>query len=368
MLEVLDIGCADGRWVNRIKKEYPDWIVEGVDDVDQWSNSFEGIPPPRDFMEPLPNANKNDYFCNVHLSQLRPEFTCRNINKLLSHELPIPQNLYSLIRGRDVFARVESYKNFLEDIRHLLQPSGVVEFVEIDPRPRCNYVGRRHSTSDHRSGAETDWTDRIVDRFKDPYDAQLATTIPGWTARVEERLKASLRPRDGVPAAKIKGWLQGAGFWDVKQIVIRLPVGGKTTCGQKLADLTIQEIEIENSIPVLAAELPDINLEDINSGNFYLNLHIVTARKPKFPRPGDLLTDGTRQEMTDVKYEKMAERTGAAKNNSLGGGVEKGGGWKRFDLDLHSTHMVANMVAPLTTLKGGPEQGGLVPPMEGMPR
>lgn len=368
MLEVLDIGCADGKWCNRIKKEYPDWIVEGVDDTDLWSNSWEGSPP-RDFMEPLPNPNPNDYFCNVHLSQKQPEFTCRNINQLLSHETPIPQNLYSLIRGRDVFDRVESYKNFVEDIRHLLQPSGVVEFVEIDPRPRCNHVGRRHSTSEHRSGAETDWTDRIEDRFKDPYDVQLATHVPRWTARVGHRLKASLRPRDGVPAAKIKGWLQGAGFWDVKQLIIRLPVGGSTPSGQRLANLMTQELEIENSMPILAARLPEIELDELHSGNFYLNLHVVTARKPKFPRPGDLLMDGTRQEMTPFKYEKMAERRGATKTGVLGGGgIEKGSGWKRFESDLHSSHMVATMVAPLTTLKGGPEQGGLIPVADSPPR
>lgn len=94
----------------------------------------------------------------------------------------------------------------------ILQPDGVVEFLEIDPRPRVYFLGRRRSENgDHKNRPETDWTDNIADRFKDIYDEQLATMAPGWTRRVEERLKASLRPRDGVPAAKLKSWLEGAG-------------------------------------------------------------------------------------------------------------------------------------------------------------
>ena len=58
-----------------------------------------------------------DYFSTVHISQESPEFTVRNINRLLKHDSPIPHNLYSLIRARDVFEKVESYKTFLEDVR-----------------------------------------------------------------------------------------------------------------------------------------------------------------------------------------------------------------------------------------------------------
>ncbi len=63
----------------------------------------------------------------------------------------------------------------------------------------------------HKSVAETDWTDVIEDRFKDPFDEELATTTPGWTARVAKRVKANRRPRDGHPAANLRSWLEGAG-------------------------------------------------------------------------------------------------------------------------------------------------------------
>jgi hypothetical protein len=97
----------------------------------------------------------------------------------------------------------------------ILQPEGVVEFIEFDPRPRISLVRRcRSANESHTSGPWTDWTDKIVDRFKDPYDEQLATMVSEWRQRVEERHKATLRPRDGVPAVSLKSWLEGAGFWD----------------------------------------------------------------------------------------------------------------------------------------------------------
>ena len=34
---VLEIGCSDGSWCFKIKKEQPDWIIEGVDDTDHWA-------------------------------------------------------------------------------------------------------------------------------------------------------------------------------------------------------------------------------------------------------------------------------------------------------------------------------------------
>ena len=137
-------------------------------------------------------------------------------------------------------------------LTRILQPEGVVEFLEIDPRPRIAVINRRRSSSNgHTSGPETNWTDKIADRFKDPYDEQLATNVPKWTQRVEERLKASLRPKDGVPAANLKSWLEGAGFWDVKQVVLRLPVGGSSAGGKLLLQFLKQQVELENQVPVV---------------------------------------------------------------------------------------------------------------------
>ena len=57
---------------------------------------------------------------------------------------------------------------------------------------------------DHTSGPKTDWTDEIADRFKNKSDEQLGPEIPGWMGRVTEDLKATLRPRDGVPGPNLK--------------------------------------------------------------------------------------------------------------------------------------------------------------------
>jgi hypothetical protein len=60
---------------------------------------------------------KTGCFPKVHLTQDDVEFTVRSINTLLSHSNPIPCHMYSFIRARGVFSKLESYKGFLEDVR-----------------------------------------------------------------------------------------------------------------------------------------------------------------------------------------------------------------------------------------------------------
>lgn len=70
----------------------------------------------RDFMVSDPSNFTTDYFSSVHAFQEHPEFTVRNINHLLKHQNPIPHNLYGLIRARDIFDKIESWKTFLSDL------------------------------------------------------------------------------------------------------------------------------------------------------------------------------------------------------------------------------------------------------------
>lgn len=72
-------------------------------------------------------------------------------------------------------------------------------------------------------------------------------------------------------------------------------------------------------------------------------MHILTARKPKYPRPGDKLSDGTRQEMTAQKYDAMKKLHDGKSNHP----------WRRFNLDSK----LATMMQRLRILQGGPEQG-----------
>jgi len=39
---ILDIGCDAGNWCFAVKKQHPDWIVEGVDDVNRWDEAHGG--------------------------------------------------------------------------------------------------------------------------------------------------------------------------------------------------------------------------------------------------------------------------------------------------------------------------------------
>lgn len=40
---VLEIGCGDGAWCFKVKKEQPDWIVEGIDDTDHVCILLRGV-------------------------------------------------------------------------------------------------------------------------------------------------------------------------------------------------------------------------------------------------------------------------------------------------------------------------------------
>lgn len=94
--------------------------------------------------------------------------------------------------------------NTLLTFGRLLQPDGVVEFLEFDPRPRTPFVGPCREPIIARKTQPA----RVADRF---IDSDLAENVPGWSARVSEELKATLRPRDGIPAPNLKEWLEGAG-------------------------------------------------------------------------------------------------------------------------------------------------------------
>ena len=94
----------------------------------------------------------------------------------------------------------------------MLKPDGIVEFLEIDPRPRLVEAGVRSDSNEHKSKPQTDWTDKIADRFKDPHDAELGTAVPGWIERAMERRRATMSPDDGVVAANLKSRLEGAGW------------------------------------------------------------------------------------------------------------------------------------------------------------
>lgn len=94
----------------------------------------------------------------------------------------------------------------------LLQPDGVVEFIELDPRPRIPFTGPMSEVDrSHETKACDNWTGKIADRFEKPKDLELAINVPNWSARVKARLKAGLRLMDGVPAENLRSRLEDAG-------------------------------------------------------------------------------------------------------------------------------------------------------------
>ncbi|KAG9237287.1 hypothetical protein BJ875DRAFT_370352 [Amylocarpus encephaloides] len=305
---ILELGCGSGAWCFHAKSVHPDWVVHGIDDTDHWLCVHKDTKL-RDFLDASgTRKGTDDCFGGADPpSDTNPQFSVRNLNNLLSHDLPLQRNSYRLIHGRQVFEKIESYKNFLDVVGLLLHPRGVVEFLEVDPIPRT--IGpMRQCAENQKTEAFAPWTNTIEDRLGDTRGSDLQDTVPGWFTRVEEVLNASLRPQDGVPAANLKTWLQASGFYDVKQAIFQLPIGGDTASGKKLQDLLLYQFKLEDSIPKLKSVLPEVEIDEIKSGVYYLNFHIVTGRKPPYPRTGDLLPDGTRYGMTPSTYNAMARQ------------------------------------------------------------
>ncbi|RDW89466.1 hypothetical protein BP6252_01498 [Coleophoma cylindrospora] len=353
---VLELGCSDGHWCFKLKAENPGWLIEGLDETDHWSCIERGAEY-RDLMGSKPLVKEgDDYFSSVGRSH--PMFTKRNLNHLLRHEKPLPRNTYGLICGREVFDQIQNYKMFIEDLRQILQPGGVIELSEIDPRPRLKTDDEPY-VDDQKSRYETSWADDITSRFQDPQDNQLSAAealAPGWVRRVNERLKASMRPQDGVPAANLKSWLEGGGFWDVNQTILQLPVGGDTQTGKLMIDYIKYQVGLEDEIPKLKKELPPIEIDLLPSTGFFLNFHIISGRKPTEGRMGDICEDGSREFMTEAKYDSMARFEAEAKSSQ----------WKRaaryrFQLD----NRLSGMLGDLSTLCGGPDHVGTHPSSTG---
>lgn len=97
---------------------------------------------------------------------------------------------------------------------------------------------------------------------------------------------------------------------------------------------------MEDSIPQLKQNLPKVEIEELESGKYHINLHIVTGRKPSSPRAGDLLLDESRQEMTQEKYEAMTR-----------GKVANANHWSRME----GESSLAKMLDGLDLLPGSPQ-------------
>lgn len=104
--------------------------------------------------------------------------------------------------------------------------------------------------------------------------------------------------------------------------------------------------------------MPTVEVDAIESGDYHLNIHVVTARKPPMSRPGDLLLDGKRQDMTEMSYDAMA-RFKAMKTSPWKRQVSflltclkiTDCGFFRYEIDDNLTGIIEN----LKTLPGAPE-------------
>ena len=71
---VLEIGCGNGAWCFASKERHPDWIIEGVDDSDHWSDAHPHLTF-RYFLFLFPpyTIEEDGYLTRIGISPLRQQ-------------------------------------------------------------------------------------------------------------------------------------------------------------------------------------------------------------------------------------------------------------------------------------------------------
>ncbi|KAK4032089.1 S-adenosyl-L-methionine-dependent methyltransferase [Parachaetomium inaequale] len=160
---VLDLGCGTGIWAIDMADEFPRASVFGVD--------LSPIQP-----EWVPGN------CRFHVDDYEDEWTYREDEK------------FDYIHGRALSGTVADWPNFYRQVRQNLKPGGWCEMQEYDA----------WIFSDDDSFERAPWTKEWVEKLDG------ASTMFGKQINV---------------ARKHKQWMIDAGFEDVVEKVIRIPIG-----------------------------------------------------------------------------------------------------------------------------------------------
>ncbi|KAL2182151.1 S-adenosyl-L-methionine-dependent methyltransferase [Thermothelomyces heterothallicus CBS 202.75] len=160
---ILDLGCGTGIWAIDMADEYPRASVFGVD--------LSPIQP-----EWVPSN------CRFHVDDYEDEWTYRDDER------------FDYIHGRALSGTVADWSNFYRQVRQHLKPGGWCEMQEYDA----------WIFSDDDSFGRAAWTKEWVEKLDE------ASRLFGKQINV---------------ACKHKQWMIDAGFENVEEKVIRIPIG-----------------------------------------------------------------------------------------------------------------------------------------------
>ncbi|KAK4237736.1 secondary metabolism regulator LAE1 [Achaetomium macrosporum] len=160
---ILDLGTGTGIWAIDMADEFPRASVFGVD--------LSPIQP-----EWVPGN------CRFHVDDYEDEWTYR------------PDEKFDYIHARAISGTVADWARFYRQVRQHLKPGGWCEMQEYDA-----------------------WV------FSDDDSLDRATWTKGWVEKLEESSQLFGKPIN--IARKHKQWMVNAGFEDVAEKVIRIPIG-----------------------------------------------------------------------------------------------------------------------------------------------
>ncbi|KAL2128755.1 hypothetical protein VTI74DRAFT_8690 [Chaetomium olivicolor] len=160
---ILDLGCGTGIWAIDMADEYPRASVFGVD--------LSPIQP-----EWVPSN------CRFHVDDYEDEWTYRD------------DEVFDYIHGRALSGTVADWAKFYRQVRQNLKPGGWCEMQEYDA-----------------------WI------FSDDDSFERASWTKEWVTKLDEASKMFGKQIN--VAKKHKQWMIDAGFEDVQEKVIRIPIG-----------------------------------------------------------------------------------------------------------------------------------------------
>ncbi|KAH0566055.1 hypothetical protein GP486_000548 [Trichoglossum hirsutum] len=244
ILRVLEVLCGDGIWCTQLLHQHPDWIVEGIDRIASlaWGQ-------PISVAELLSRASLRDISAvgkdakdekgkmkDEGPDVNKPRFTVSSIPSITG--LPVPVQTYDFIRGRDIFTTVHDWKLLLDDIHKQL--GGAIELIELDPRPRSLCVNEFLQLTEgeleapYGKSAATTFPEILDDRLKEALDPSLLQESSPWMSHVLRCLGYSSMP-DRIYATELKSWVEASGFYQVKEEIIKIPVGDWMEGGRELS-------------------------------------------------------------------------------------------------------------------------------------
>ncbi|KAH0541982.1 hypothetical protein FGG08_003614 [Glutinoglossum americanum] len=254
-LRVLEVFCGDGVWCNQLLLKHPNWTIEGIDRVA--SPVWGQLARMTDFLSTVSLEDTPISGKGAKNEKAKVEAEAPNTNKPRFAVFPVPSvdrllvpiQTYDFIRGRDIFATTSEWKLTLDNLHKILKLDGLIELIELDPRPHSLRArGFLELTEGalkvpYGRNAAAIFPEILDDRLKEAIDPDLLQESSPWMNHVLRHLGYSSMPEQ-IYATELKSRVEASGFCQVREEIIKIPVGDWMEGPKFKATITYKEYDL----------------------------------------------------------------------------------------------------------------------------